>query len=250
MGISRKIVNPPSGCKACPVRTMAVYGDAPELTAEIARLRTGTRLLPARRILYREGEPIRDVYTLFDGWAIRFKILPDGRRQILTVLLPGDVISLPSLWTDRLDFSVQAVTAVSLCVFDRAAMIEFLRSRPDLEWRVGSLLAREVGLLEQRLTDLGRRTAHERIARLILRLYVRLAERDATDGPSFEFPLRQQHIGDVLGLTAVHVSRVLRELRDARLIERNGSKLTILDYGGLEAIASGGAGGTGDDGQQ
>jgi CRP/FNR family transcriptional regulator len=236
-------------CDLCPVRTLTPYGDAPSLVAEIARLRTGTRQLRARRTLYREGEPIRDVYTLFDGWAIRFKILPDGRRQILTVLLPGDAISLPSLWTDRLDFSVQALTAVSLCVFDRVAMIEFLRSRPDLEWRIGRLLAREVGLLEQRLTDLGRCTAHERIARLIIRLYLRLAERNATDGLSFEFPLRQQHIGDALGLTAVHVSRVLRELRAARLIERNGPKLTILDYDGLKAVASAATGETGDAGQ-
>jgi len=240
MGIVRKTLKLPGSCGSCPIGAATAYGNGPGVAAEIAQLRSGTRQFRARRTLYREGEIVRHVYTLFDGWAIRFKILPDGRRQILTILLPGDVISLPSLWTDRLDFSVQALTAVSLCVFDRAAMIEFVRSRPDLEWRMGDLLCREVGLLEQRLTDLGRRTAHERIARLIIRIHERLAARNATDGLTFDFPLRQQHIGDVLGLTAVHVSRVLRQLEAAGLIERSSQKLGILNHDGLKAIAAGG----------
>jgi len=240
MGIIRKALTLPGHCRSCPVGAATAYGDAPGIVAQIAQLRSGTRQFRARRTLYREGESVRHIYTLFDGWAIRFKMLPDGRRQILTVLLPGDAISLPSLWAERLDFSVQAVTAVSLCEFDRAAMIEFIRSRPDLEWRIGSMLVREVDLLEQRLTDLGRRTAHERVARLILRLYERLTMRNATDGLTFDFPLRQQHIGDVLGLTSVHVSRVLRQLQTARLIDRSSQKLTILNQDGLKAIAGGG----------
>lgn len=240
MGIARRALKLPGDCSCCPVAAVTAYGDSPDIAAQIAELREGTRQFRARRTLYREGEPVRQIYTLFDGWAIRFKMLPDGRRQILTILLPGDVISLASLWTDRLEFSVQAVTAVSLCAFDRTAMVEFVRSRPELEWRVGNLLVREVDLLEQRMTDLGRRTAHERIARLILRLHERLAMRHATDGPTFDFPLRQQDIGDVLGLTSVHVSRVLRQLQSTGLIERMSQKLTILNHEGLKALAGGG----------
>lgn len=240
MGIQRHPVSVPGGCSACPIRAATLYGGAPELAARIDRLRTGIRTFDARRTICREGEPVQELFTLFDGWAMRFKMLPDGRRQNLAVLLPGDAISLSGLWSERQEFSVQALTPVSLCVFDRATLREFVRSQPDLEWRIGGLMAREIGQLEERLTYLGKCTAHERVARLIINIHKRLAARKLVDGPVFDFPLRQQHIGDSLGLTAVHVSRVLRELRDAGLIERRDRKLAILNYEGLEAIARGG----------
>ncbi|MEX1204741.1 MAG: Crp/Fnr family transcriptional regulator [Dongiaceae bacterium] len=224
----------PGACDQCPVRTLALYwaiGEGPPAaTAEaISGLKRGHRLLPARRTIYREGETSDEMFTLFDGWAFRFKVLPDGRWQILSFLLPGDTISLHLLRFDRLHFSVQSLTAVSLCIFDRASLADYVRARPALERRVETFCARETAAADERLADLGRRSAQERAARLVLHLLARLRQGSAVQGQSFEFPLRQQHIADALGLTSVHVSRVFHALRADGLVAVERNRLTILD---------------------
>ena len=229
----------PNGCDQCPVRPFTLYSANGNGTpAEIGELRKGVRVLPARRTIYREGETSNEIFTLFDGWAFRFKVLPDGRRSILSFLLPGDLISVPLLHFDRLHFSVQSLTAVSLCVFERAALVEYVRNRPALARRFESFCGRETALAEERLADVGRRSARERVARLILRKFQQLQARNAVRGSSFEFPLRQQHVADALGLTAVHVSRVLNALRTEGLVAIERGRLTIIDRGALIRTAA------------
>jgi CRP-like cAMP-binding protein len=209
-------------------------GDA---AAAIDRHSTGTRLMPARRTLYREGDPVTEFAQLLEGWAFRFKLLPDGRRQILSIVLPGEPMALHTLWTDRLSFSVQSLTELEIRLFDRQALIDHMRSDGALAFRLGEAVARELMLFENRLINLGQRTALERVARLILYLHARLKQRDLVEGETFPFPLRQQHIADALGMTPVHVSRVFSELRASRLVARVGASLAILDYTRLLEIA-------------
>ena len=225
------------------MRPLALYwaiGEGPSAaTAEaITGLKRGHRLLPARRTIYREGETADEIFTLFDGWAFRFKLMPDGRRQILSFLLPGDTISLPLLRFDRLHFSVQALTAVSLCVFDRAGLADYVSAHPTVARRLEVFFARDAADADERLADLGRRTARERVARLALQLFARLRRRSAVQDSSFDFPLRQQHIADALGLTAVHVSRVFHALRGEGLIVVERNLLTILDPRALMKAAA------------
>ncbi|MGE5147128.1 MAG: Crp/Fnr family transcriptional regulator [Candidatus Eiseniibacteriota bacterium] len=198
---------------------------------------TGTRTVPARRTLYREGEPVAEFATLLEGWAFRYRLLPDGRRQILSIALPGEAIALHTLWVDRMSFSVQSLTDLELRLFDHRALVERLRADGALAFRLGEMMAHEVMVFENRLTNLGRRTAVERVARFILILHTLLAQRGLVEGETFPFPLRQQHIADALGMTPVHVSRVFSELRAMKLISRVGEAIEILDHRRLTDVA-------------
>jgi CRP/FNR family transcriptional regulator, anaerobic regulatory protein len=209
----------------------------PDGAIDLERHATGTRKVPVRRTVYREGDVASEFALLFEGWAFRFKLLPDGRRHILSFVLPGEPIALHTLWTDRMSFSVQSLTDLDLHLFDIKALGAHMRADGDFGFRLGAAAARELMVFEDRLTDLGRRTAIERVAGLLLSLRARLTQRGLVDGETFPFPLRQQHIADALGLTPVHVSRVFSELRAARLITRIGSSIAILDQSKLLEIA-------------
>jgi CRP/FNR family transcriptional regulator len=234
----------PASCELCPVRHRTLCGFGQSLASEFAHLRTAIRIVGARKSIYREGERPKEFSTLFGGWAYRCKILSDGRRQILSFILPGDALSIRSLWVDRFESSVQALTNVSLCIFDKQKITEFLDSKPLFLWRIGELLACELGVMERRLLHVGRHAAQASVAWLLIDIYKRLRDRDRANGLSFAFPLRQQHIADALGLTAVHVNRVFQELRAAQLISREGDMLTILDYEGLADVADENDGGS------
>ena len=210
---------------------------AGDVSKSIDRYQVGSRVVPARRTLYREGEPVAEFAQLLEGWAFRFKLLPDGRRQILSIVLPGEPVALHTLWTDQPSFSVQSLTDIELRLFDRQALIDHLRRDGALAFRLGEAVARELMVYENRIINLGQLTALERVTRLILNLHARLKQRELANDGVFPFPLRQQHIADTLGMTPVHVSRVFSELRAARLIDRVGLMLAILDYQRLLDIA-------------
>jgi CRP-like cAMP-binding protein len=227
-------------CAACPVRRNAVYRSATLDDLEVlAELHTGCREVRARSLIVREGEQT-EVFTLQSGWAYRFRTLHDGRRQILSFLMPGDLIGLQALRGHPANYAARALTDATLCAFDTEALQGFLRSRRYLIESLVDGCAREVETLEQRLVDLGRRTAMERVACLVLEIERGLRERGLSDkadcGP---FPLRQEHIADALGLTPVHVSRTLGKLRELGLLEIGGGELCIHDAERLAALAEG-----------
>lgn len=233
-------------CACCALRPLVFYATAtPEEGPGPGHLRQGIRNLPAKTTICREGELASFYYTLLDGWAFRYKLIPDGRRQILSFLLPGDSISFQLMRAERLHFSIQALTDVSLCVFDRQELSRYVAESPALVARLDGLTSRETAASDDRLTDLGRRSAHERVARLLVQLSLRLRRRGRVDGGSFAFPLRQHHIADALGLTAVHVSRVLKSLRDDGLLSIDDQRLTIRDEHMLRKL-SGYSDGDGD----
>ena len=233
-------------CTRCVLRPLLFYASpTPEEGPGPERLRQGTRILPAKTTICRAGEITSVYYTLLEGWAFRYKLLPDGRRQILSFLLPGDTISFQLMRSERLHFSVQALTDVSLCVFDREELSRYVAERPALVARLDELTARETAASDDRLTDLGRRAAHERVARLLVQLSLRLRRRNLEKDGSFVFPLRQHHIADALGLTTVHVSRVLKQLKKDGLVSIDDQRLTIRDAHMLRKV-SGYSDGDGD----
>ncbi len=144
--------------------------------------RAGKRILPPKRNIYREEKAVDEVFILFDGWAFSYKLLPDGRRQILDFLLPGSFIGLHLLWFKAMPHSVQTLTDVSLCVFDKEKFGDLLRRMPEYEWQLLRYSASCQANADERLSDLGRRTARERIARLVLELHDHLASCDMVDG--------------------------------------------------------------------
>jgi CRP-like cAMP-binding protein len=184
--------------------------------------------IPARRTIYRSHELSEALTVICSGWAACISTLSDGRRQILSFLLPGDLVSTIALFGQCLPYEVQALTDVNYCTFDSATLRPTLFSDSDLLRQFLQIWAEEKERADELAIDLGRRSADERIARLMLNLLRRLRARDLVHDETFEFPLRQQHIADATGLTPVHVSRVISEFRRAGLIQITDRCLTVL----------------------
>lgn len=226
-------------CNVCPFRALTLY--SPLSNDEIARLRSPTpvRRVPARGVIQREGEVPNELYSLREGWAFRFKLLPDGRRQILRILMPGDFVTLQGLYQQPLWFSIKTITPVTLCAFDTKALADSIPNYEILYRRVEQFYATESMALDQRIIDLGRRSAVERMARLLLEIHKRFERRDEIDENGyFPFPLKQTHLADTLGLTPVHVSRVLTDLRNTGAITLESQKLRVDNRSRLTDIAA------------
>ncbi len=195
------------------------------------------RTLNARQTLYRAGEWIDHAVVLGEGWAFCYRVLSDGRRQILSFVLPGDLVAAHIAFRPVLAYSVQTLTPARVCMINRARLSAHLQADPAaLEYLVGLCIGEtEEGY--DMLADLGRRRAEERIARLILRIRNQLAGRGLIKGETFLFPLRQQHIADAVGLTPIHVNRVLGLFRRAGLIDFSKQTMRILDLKGLARTA-------------
>jgi CRP-like cAMP-binding protein len=177
--------------------------------------------------IIRAGEDCPELYTLYAGWAFRFKVLPDGRRQILNFLLPGDLLGLQAAMFEAAQHGIEALTDVELCLLPRRKVWALFGQMPDLAFDVAWLGAREEGLVDENLTSVGRRTALERTAALIIALYKRARLLGLVSNDSFAFPLTQQHIADALGLSLVHTNKTLARLRRLGMFERANGTLTL-----------------------
>jgi len=199
--------------------------------------------VPARRIICREHDLHDAVPVISSGWAASLVTLSDGSRQILAFLLPGDLISTALLFEARAHCLVEAITEVRYRSFRRSELKEALLTHPDLFEKLSKAWIEEKARADQLIVDLGRRTADERISRLILNLAERLtrlgmtAPAEAASTIEMEFPLRQHHIADATGLTPVHVSKVLSEFRRGGLIKLSDRSLTILDPAAFRRVA-------------
>lgn len=194
--------------------------------------------VPARRTICRPTEWSDYVSSICSGWASSSIVLPDGRRQILSFLLPGDFISIMSLFEPTTGRLVEAVTDVTYRNHKRSDLQAVVMRHGDLFEMVTKACFQEKHQADQLAVDLGRRTADERIARLILNLKEKLATRGMAQGETIEFPLRHHHIADATGLTPVHVSKVLSQFRRDRLIEISNRSLTILKPAEFSRIAN------------
>ena len=230
----------PPRCNECRLRkTGGFMPDTPQELAFIQGYRSATSSLPARATLIHEHAPNGKLFTLYAGWAFRYKTLSDGRRQILNFLLPGDFIGLQQEFAGTAVHGVEALTDIALCEFPRDGLWDLFRSFPNLGYDITWLATREEGIVDSNLLSVGKRTAMERIAALLLHLYRRLDRLGLVDNGSVAFPVSQLHIADNLGLSLVHTNKTLKrlsvlglhELRDGRLWLHNPRALqTLADY--------------------
>jgi CRP-like cAMP-binding protein len=205
-----------------------------EEAAFLARVLEKQQEAAARKTLVAEGEGHAASYVLLDGWSMRHKTLSDGRRQILGVVLPGDLIGLEAHLLDRASASVTTLTRCTVAEFKPAATVRMLAEHPRLASMLLWATAREEAFLGERLVSLGRRPAIDRVAHLFVELYHRLRLVGIADGPVFGAPLNLDEIGDALGLSVVHVSRTIGRMRELGLLERRNHTITIRDLGELE----------------
>lgn len=225
-------------CFECPLRVRPAFRQkSDEEIATIAEVKRDHLMLPAGTEIIHPGQENAELYTLFSGWAFRFKSLPDGRRQILNFLLPGDLIGLQAALFDAALHGVEALTPVELCLLPRRRIFGLFGRAPELAFEVTWLGARNESLVDDNLTTVGRRNAAERVAALIISLYKRADALGLVRHATFEFPLSQQHIADALGLSLVHTNKTLARLRRLGMFARTNGVMTLANPRVLERIA-------------
>jgi CRP-like cAMP-binding protein len=179
------------------------------------------------------GEKIRGVNLLLEGFACRFKLLEDGRRQILAYLLPGDLCDLHVFLIKRMDHSIAALSPSKVALIAPDQIHRFTDEFPNLTRALWRSTLSDEAITREWVVNTGQRTAYERMAHLFCELFHRFRAIGQTRGLSCRFPLTQAALGDTLGLSSVHVNRTLQDLRRNGLISlRNG----ILRINNLEAL--------------
>jgi CRP-like cAMP-binding protein len=182
----------------------------------------------------RDGDMPTECCLLLEGFLCRYKMLPDGGRQILAIHTAGDIPDLQSLQLNVMDHSVGALTPCKVAFIAHAALHDITRAHPGiiaLFWR-DTLI--DAAIFREWLTGVGRRSAHQRIAHLICEIHLRLKVVGLTDDNGFELPITQAELADALGLSTVHVNRVLQDLRRDGLIISRGKFLAVADWRTLE----------------
>ena len=175
----------------------------------------------------REGDKPKDVHLILNGWACRYKQLEDGRRQIVSFFLPGDICDLNVFILREMDHSIGTITSVTIADLTREFFDAISAGHPRIatafwwESLVNSAIQREWTM------SLGQRTASERMAHLLCEIFFRLRLAGLTREDGCDFPLTQSDLADATGLSKVHVNRTLQELRSAELIVLKGKALTV-----------------------
>jgi len=190
-------------------------------------LHTQRRLVTIDSDLLTDGDTMRAVLIVSDGWTFRYKLLADGRRQILNFILPGDTIGSAASLFSCATCSVRTVTNVGVCVLGAQQLAEITRHFPRLAQALGSVFLQAESIVAEQVVRIGRRTAYERLAHLLLELLLRLQVIGRADRASYDLPLTQEILVDSLGLSGVHVNRTLRQLRADGLIRLKDHRIMI-----------------------
>jgi CRP-like cAMP-binding protein len=201
--------------------------------AALVALCDNAREMGARRNIIREGDRPDHVHLIVQGWAARYKLLPDGARQITAFLIPGDFCDLHTTVLREMDHSIATLTRAKVAYIPRDRM-EALTARPDVARAFWWATLVDEAVLRSWIVNIGRRDAYEAIGHLMCELYMRMKNVGLTRDHSYELPLTQEEVGDALGLTPVHVNRVLQRMRSEGLISFARGALTIHDYHRLE----------------
>jgi CRP/FNR family transcriptional regulator, anaerobic regulatory protein len=195
-------------------------------------------LIPAGKLVVAPNQPLPDVYVLCNGWGIRFLQLPSGRRQIVSFLLPGDLFSASSVFEERFNFSVEALTAIQVSAMKRKEVQSRAAANPAVVMAVAGFCCAEMEAADRMMAVLGHFSAEERIAYLFLYLMKRIATQNVIRDHRYPFPLRQQHIADAVGLTPVHVSRILGTFRERRTAEVSNGVLQVFNLPELQRLGA------------
>ncbi len=227
-----------TSCTQCPLRRLPVFRKftAKELKF-IERFKTAELTATIGTTVLVEGHNSPHLFSVLSGWAIRYKALPDDRRQIVGFSLPGDFLGLQGPVFQEMQHSVDALTPLTLCVFSRAKLWELFNEHPELAYDVAWLTARSESMVDEHLLAVGRRSATERIAYLLLHLFYRCKTLQMTEGLKFTLPASQQDIADALGLSLVHTNKTLRRLHHAQLLRWTPETVELLDEKKLRKIA-------------
>lgn len=184
-----------------------------------------------------QGETPKFVHVVHSGLMCRSHMLADGRRQITAVLLPGDICNVEAVLTGKADYSVSALTAGSIGEIPTGSPLEINDLAPDLRQAFWSQTLRDAAILREWMIGLGRRNALERTAHLFCELWTRLQHIGLADVDGYEMKVTQSDLGDILGLSGVHVNRTLQQLRAIGFIHFRNGTLRISNPAELTKLA-------------
>jgi len=179
-----------------------------------------------------------EVVLLLEGWACRYKILNDGRRQITSFILPGDLSGVRACLFGVADYETEALTDCKIARINGSDIVNLFIEHPRLAAAITWGSAREEAMLTERVVSLGRRNAKERIAHLFLELHWRLQAVGVTERMAYELPITQEIIADCLGLSIVHVNRTLQTMRKDKLLEYRNGYVILHDSKKLKRLCS------------
>jgi len=189
-------------------------------------------------VLINTGEKSGTVYLLESGWVARTREIEDGRRQIIVVFLPGDLMGIKTMLMERQPDTIECLTDVQVRTIDHKRLLELVAQDHAASVRIMFQLGEDERRLHNWIAALGKGNAEERIATLLLDLRGRLTQAGLANGERFRMPMTQQEIADHLGLTLVHVNRVLRRLREAGIVTVQQGVVSVGEIERLSRIAA------------
>jgi CRP-like cAMP-binding protein len=210
---------------------------SPDEAEFLADLHEPRRKLARHRDIIVAGRRYDQLFILCSGVVSRYKVLSDGKRQILNLGLPGDLIGLPSSLFDVAVNSVSTLTEVAVAPVSFPKLFSLFSRFPRVATALFWAAASEAAMFGEHLVNLGRRSANERLAHLLLELMVRLRAAGLGDDRSYIMPLTQELLADVLGLSGPHINRTIRWLRDEGLATIEGQRVVVHDVAALSALA-------------
>jgi CRP-like cAMP-binding protein len=196
-----------------------------------------TRRYGAHEDLIQEGAPTDGVKIILEGFACRYKVLPDGRRQIVAYFVPGDMCDLRVFLLKRMDHSIGTLCPVEAALLPQASVLELTERYPRLTRALWWSTLVEEAIAREWIVNVGHRTAFERMAHLFCEIFLRLQVVGLTQDCRCDLPLTQTELADTLALSAVHVNRTLMDMRRAHLVTFQGRQLIIHDPQALQSVA-------------
>lgn len=196
---------------------------------KLAALEKSERWYEAGDEVYQVGEKNSELYVVKEGWLFSYTDLPDGRRQIVKIHHPGDIVGFSDLALQHMSTTLRTAERVCLSPFPKSAIDAVLRDSPRLSALLLSLALRDQVVSVDLLRAMGRMSAKERISYMLLDLLARLKITNSGMTDTIRLPLNQGHIADYLGLTNVYISRTFKQMEHAGLILRQGDKLQLLN---------------------
>lgn len=205
--------------------------------AYLTHMMRNTAVVSADRQLKVEGDQPTHVHVVLDGLACRYKILPDGRRQILAFMVPGDPCDFQVFLLSTMDHSIATLTPSTVATVSRQDIETALAERPSLSRAFWFSTMLDEAILREWLVNVGRRNAYERMAHLLWELYLRHAVVGKVGDGAFHLPLTQADLADALGLSTVYVNKTITRLRSLGIVETDRRQIRLLDPAELCAIA-------------
>lgn len=200
------------------------------LPRRVAKFEPGTYLV-------RQGDIATNCCLILSGFVCRMKTSGNGSRQILSIHLKGDLVDLQNSFLDEADHNVQALTHVTVALIPRQEIVDLVEKRPGIRHAVWFDILTDASISREWLLNVGRRNALERVAHLICEIAVRQDSAGISKDQTYEWPMTQEQFGDATGLTAVHINRMLKILRDDGIISGMKRTVTINDWPKLRAVA-------------